>query len=302
MTGVLMTSRLTRIFSFLFSLALLLHPLTANAQTGTFSATVSMTTPQGRDNGAVATLLPNGRVLFAGGYTGGYAGFALASAELYDPTTGTFSATGSMITARVNFTATVLSNGQVLVAGGNNIYQNLASVELYNPTTGTFSATGSMTTVRDGPTSVLLPNGQVLVAGGENVCGPELASAELYNPTTGTFTATGSMTTGWYMPVATLLRNGEVLVQGGDAGVACFYSAASAGADLYNPTTGTFTATGSMTTARWGDTATLLPNGEVLVAGGDGGSVFLSSAELYDPAMGTFSATGSMSTVRNGDT
>ena len=133
-----------------------------------------------------ATLLPNGQVLVAGGFGGNY----LASAELYDPATGLWTATGSMAAARFCHTVTLLPNGQVLVAGGfNDASGALASAELYDPATGLWTATGSMATKRDGHTATLLPNGQVLVAGGYN--GVFLASAELYDPATGLWTATG---------------------------------------------------------------------------------------------------------------
>jgi Kelch motif len=126
--------------------------------------------------GQSATLLPNGQVLVAGGYNPSNS--YLASAELYNPATGTFSATGSMTTARIGQTGTLLSIGEVLVAGGGNSSGYQASAELYNPATGIFSATGSMITAQFAP-ATLLPNGQVLVAGGNSPSGPT-ASAELY--------------------------------------------------------------------------------------------------------------------------
>jgi WD40 repeat protein len=301
-TGASMASRLSKhllkkvVYCFLFSsLALFLQPITANAQTGTFSLTGSMTIAR---EGPTATLLSSGEVLLAGGCNSDCNYVALASAELYNPTTGTFSATGSMATARFDFfTATLLPNGKVLVAGGvDNSGAATASAELYDPTTGTFSATGSMTTGRYQYTATLLPSGKVLVAAGcSGNNGPcqLLASAELYDPTTGTFSATGSMTAGRAGHTATLLPNGKVLVAAGlDPN-----SGALASAELYDPTTGAFSATGSMITARYIHTATLLPNGQVLVAAGYNSGA-LASAELYDPTTGTFSATGSMTTAR----
>ena len=125
-----------------------------------------------------ATLLPNGKVLVAGGnFTG--TGGALASAELYDPASGTWTATGSLATARYAHTATLLPNGKVLVAGGvGTSSTSLTSAELYDPASGSWTATGSLATARGGHTATLLPNGKVLVAGGSN--GSALASAELY--------------------------------------------------------------------------------------------------------------------------
>src|SRR5262249_11464679 len=120
---------------------------------------------------------------------------------------GKWRATGDLVTARWNHTATLLPNGQVLVAGGG-----LASGEIYRPATRGRTATGSMATARSYHTATLLPNGPVLVAGGSF-----LASAELYDPASGSWTATGSMATGRSYHTATLLPNGQVLVAGGQA-------------------------------------------------------------------------------------
>ena len=160
-----------------------------------------------------ATLLPNGKVLVAGGYDGN--SVALASAELYDPASGTWTATGSLATARDGHTATLLPNGKVLVAGGLDSSQvAFASAELYDPASGTWTATGSLATARYIHTATLLPNGKVLVAGGLTAAAL-LASAELYDPASGTWTATGSLATARYSHTATLLPNGKVLVAGG---------------------------------------------------------------------------------------
>jgi len=176
---------------------------------------------------------------------------------------------GSLNTARGYQTATLLNNGQVLVAGGYGEYNNaLANAELYNPITGTWTATGSLKTARYIHTATLLANGQVLVMGGYGSLGASygaLASAELYNPGTGTWTATGSLVTARYSHTTTLLANGQALVAGGYCSSGLLGSA-----ELYNPVTGTWTNTGSLITARDGHTATLLSNGQVLVNGGGG--------------------------------
>ncbi len=257
-----------------------------------FVLTGSMNT--GRD-WHTATLLNNGMVLMAGGYAGNS---VLASAELYNPATGTFTPTGSMNNARCLHTATLLNDGMVLIAGGTSSTATNAPIsdaELYDPRTGTFTPTGSLNNARFVHSATLLNNGLVLMAGGANCCFA-LASAELYNPSTGTFTPTGSLNTARYYDTATLLNNGMVLMAGGDPG--------GATAELYNPTTGAFTRTGSLNTARAGQTATLLNDGTVLMAGGyDSSLLTLADAELYNSATETFSYTiGSMNTARFFDT
>jgi hypothetical protein len=267
--------------------------------TGTFSQTGSMGTARAF---FTATLLPDGRVLVAGGGPPQYSqpGPDLATAELYDPKTGTFSPTGSMTTTRQGHSATLLRDGRVLIAGGNDKADHpVASAELYDPKTGRFSPTGSMTTARGYHTATLLADGRVLVAGGDP-CGwagcDRLASAEIYDPRTGKFTPTGSMATDRSFHTATLLADGRVLIAGGDSRTANLV-----GAELYDPKTGTFTPTGPMSTPRVYTTATLLADGRVLVAGGGGDYAnrnFLASAEIFDPATGAFSATGSMTAAR----
>jgi hypothetical protein len=211
-----------------------------------------------------------------------------------------FVLTGSLNTAREEHTATLLNNGQVLIAGGIGLSgYSIAEAELYDPATGAFTPTGSLNTARSNHTATLLDNGMVLIAGGWN--STALASAELYNPATGTFTYTpGGMNSGRWGHTASFLNNGLVLIAGGSDSVTQL-----AGAELYNPATGTFILTGSLTTARDLHTATLLNNGMVLMAGGccdSSGDNSLASAELYDPATGTFSnTTGSLNAARQYD-
>lgn len=252
-----------------------------------------------------ATLLPNGKVLVVGGWINDAndSGNALASAEIYTTRTGRWTKTGSLTDARLGHTATLLSNGKVLVVGGTTDRQSgdgLASAELYDPTTGTWSATGSMSVSRVDFTATLLPDGKVLVAGGwdnnGDGSGNPLDTAELYDPTSGTWSATGSMSTPRVDHTATLLPNGQVLVVGGDdAGTA----------ELYDPTSGTWATTDAMSTAHYMHTATLLPNGQVLIAGGTANlssPSALNTAELYDPTAGTWSPASSMLTARLGHT
>jgi len=241
-----------------------------------------------------ATLLPSGQVLVAGGVSAGTCGAGptcaalLASAELYDPRTGTWTLTHPMRAARDRHTATLLATGQVLVAGGfGATIKPLASAELYNPRTGTWSPTGSLLQARTVQAATLLRNGHVLVIGGFSPKGP-VASTELYDPRRGTWTLTGSLHDPRYYeaePTAVLLDSGQVLVVGNTGAK----RAALASAELYDPRRGTWTLSGSLHQARFAQTTTLLPNGQVLVVGGchddngTGAAPPLASAELYHP-------------------
>ncbi len=249
-----------------------------------FFATGSLSTVRGFHT---ATLLPNGKVLIAGGYNTTTFPYYLTSAELYDPATGTFTATGSLATGRQSPTATLLPNGKVLIAGGmGSGFAYLTSAELYDPASGTFTATGSLATGRYFHTATLLADGTVLIAGGYNDTYPYyLTSAELYDPASGTFSATGSLAIARLSHTATLLPNGKVLIAGGHNGLYL------TSAELYDPASGAFSATGSMVAAREFHTATLLPNGKGLIAGGvNSTSGYLTSAELYDPAAPTITS------------
>ena len=270
---------------------------------GTFTPTGSMTTPR---SGATAAMLSTGMVLIAGGQDS--SGNDLASAELYDPNSGAFTLTGSMSTGRASHTATPLPNGRVLVAGGligpPGIPNTTASADLYDPSTGTFTATGSMLTAREGAQAVLLATGKVLVTGGfPGGAGVNLLSeSELFDPASGTFSATGSMTVARSGFTLTLLNTGKVLVAGGYG--TTLQGSDLSSAELYDPSTGLWTATGSMSMAAGSRTATLLGNGAVLVAGGAliGQAVYFSAAELYDPIAGSFSPTAGLATSRQGAT
>jgi len=278
--------------------------------TGSWTVTGSMIEARGSHT---ATRLPDGTVLVAGG--DGSSGL-LASAELYDPVSGTWTATAGMIEARFYHTATRLPDGKVLVAGGvaagigEEIPPALASAELYDPTTGTWTATDNMVEGRSAHTATLLPDGSVLAAGGHGTAGSALLeSAELYDPGSGSWSATDGMIDGRLAHTATLLPDGTVLVAGGVS--LSFEIGALASAELYDPVSGTWTATASMPEARSGSatplpsahTATLLLDGTVLVAGGytgEGGA--LASAELYDPRSGSWTTTASMIEARGGYT
>jgi hypothetical protein len=164
----------------------------------------------GQLSGAV-TLLQDGHVLVAGGLGSNSGPTNYTAAELYDPTTGKFTSTGSLTQGRYGHAATTLSDGRVLISGGRDASNNaMATAELYDSVTGKFSPTASMTIARSEHTATLLGNGRVLITGG----GPD-GPAELYDPTAGSFTTTGSLTDYRYAATATLLKDGRVLVAGG---------------------------------------------------------------------------------------
>ena len=206
-----------------------------------------------------------------------------------------FTATGNMTTTRYNHTATLLNDGRVLVTGAG------MSSDLFDPTNGTFTSTANTGTT-GGQTVTVLKDGKVLLTGG--------GDAEIFDPTAQTFTPTkGSMVSTRTAYTATLLANGQVLVIGGES---FSPNASLATAELYDPTTETFTATGSMHSARLGHTATLLKDGKVLVLGGTvlvsmvGNQApqpqSLNTAEIFDPSNGTFTPTGNLGSPRTAHT
>jgi Galactose oxidase, central domain/Kelch motif len=222
-----------------------------------------------------ATLLRDGRVLVVGGYSLSSVGRSTVLSELYDPATGRWTVTGSLRTPRRNHTATLLPDGTVLVAGGFNRDGWLRSAELYNPARGRWSHVAPMTTAREHASAILLGTGRVLVADGGNPSA--LRSAELYDPSSGRWSVTGSMN--GYGGTAALLQDGHVLV------------ASSGTGDVYSPATGTWTETGPMVYPYASAAAALLPNGQVLYAGGGkvkycgqySCSEPVADAELYTP-------------------
>jgi WD40 repeat protein len=232
--------------------------------------------------GHTATLLTNGEVLVAGGSTGGS---TYSTAEIYNPTSGVWTNTGSMQQPHSESTATLLTNGQVLVAGGGDS-------ELYIPASAAWTyTTGSPNEYRyDGSFAFLLHNGQVLALGGSDD-----NAAELYDTASETWSYTADMLLEQDEAAAAMLADGSVLVAGGftNGEVADF-------TEIYNPATATWTQTGNLNTPRSSATAVLLANGVVLVAGGDDvdGNP-LTSSELYDPSSGMWFTNAVMNDARD---
>ncbi len=260
--------------------------------TRTFTSSTSSMVSARQD--MTATLLPNGKILLAGGYNGTN---NLSSAEVYDPIADTFTATANNMSSPRRFAnAALLSNGLVLIAGGGT-----NTSDLYNPAANTFTAGPTMVSGRSNASATLLPMGRVLIAGGFN--GGPLSSAELYDPSANSFTATGNnMIVARGEATALLLPNGKVLVAGGSTGSP---SGALNTAELFNPSAGggagMFSLSSStMIEARQQATSALLPNGNVLIAGGMGTSGPLTDAEVYLFASDTFVAVGnSMNSPRS---
>ena len=249
---------------------------------------------------AAAVRLEDGRVMVIGGADQTFT--FLASAEIYDPRTGTWSTnTASMSGPRFeDFTAVLLPGRKVLVAGGFDTgFVPLNSAEIYDQKTNTWTLTGSMNVARGEFATVVLNDGRVLAVGGVSSVGP-LASAEIYDPRTGMWTlTTGSMSTGRNDPAVVALRNGRVLAAGG--GMGDEMNPRNASAEIFDPRTGQWTPTGPMTAPRSEVeyASVLLPDGRVLVPGGyTAPHTPVSSSDLYDPRTGTWTDSGSMSVVR----
>jgi hypothetical protein len=275
---------------------LAVHAAWAVAQVpGTFTQTGNLTIPRSFHT---ATLLPNGKVLIAGGVPlSAVAATQWLSAELYDPSTALFTPTGDMTATRLGQTATLLPTGQVLIAGGGVNGRGGSSAELYDPVTGRFRATGSMNVSRSGHTATLLADGKVLIVGGwypypPNPTGaPTYQPADLYDSATETFTTTADLMEP-RVDTATLLPNGKVLI------TAAILWGEGSHVYLYDPAIGIFTRILDLANRGLGarPAAILLPSGKVLFAGGDlgdlGGSA---SAGVFDADATTFDSVPKMS-------
>jgi hypothetical protein len=251
---------------------------------------------------ATSTLLQNGKVLIAGGRPS-QSEPLLASTELYDPTTKTWSTTGNLNTPRLGnnilpFMVT-LQNGKALIAGGGDADEtSIGSAELYDPATGTWSYTGSLNTSRRDAPVVLLNDGRVLIAGGATgfISGTIVATSELYDPATGTWSySANNLAIPRDGPTMTKLQDGRVLIVGGNqADGTCTSSA-----EIFDPTTNTWSSAGTMPWGAVGITTTLLPDGRVFAAGGQCATIFANTA-IYDPSTNSWAATAAMPQARVG--
>ncbi|RKG99036.1 hypothetical protein D7V97_32220 [Corallococcus sp. CA053C] len=252
-------------------------------QTGSWSITGSLNAI--RDMASFERLA-DGRVLAAGGWENNtvQSRTTHATAELFDPATGTWSFTGSMAQPRYNAPSVVLGDRRVLVAGGRNLQvTDLLSAEVYNPATGGWTATGSL--LAKVQRLVLLPDGRVLGLAAD-------VNAQVYTPATNAWTSLGALPTGQGTEIVVPLADGRVLLGGSSTG-------ALTKASLFNPATNTFTATGSLLTGRYSPGAVRMPDGTVLVFGGRTlNGVIVSAVERYTPATGTWSAESPLLTAR----
>jgi hypothetical protein len=234
-----------------------------------------------------ATLLPDGKVLLAGGFRKGPDGsnqIYSRSAELFDPATSAFVPTGEMNTPRCGHSAVLLPNGTVLLAGGFTRNGQTASAEIYDPHTGKFTSIKSMSAPRGDATATLLTNGDVLIAGGGDIAAT--ATAEIYRAETMTFGPTGSMHVPRISHSSALLPGGEVLITGG-----MNRENSTNTAEVYDPRTGTFTIVGSMNVARCKHASVLLNDGTVLIVGGGRDGSWRTqerSAEVFNSRTGKF--------------
>ncbi len=223
-------------------------------------------------------LLRSGKVLIAGGWVGMG---GTDSAELYDPATGRFSVIAKMTARRGRPSATLLANGDVLLAGGETRDNKaVATAEVFHVSSLSFHATGSMHHARVAQTATLLNDGRVLIAGG--YAGDMIASAELYDPKSGAFTETGSLGGARGKHTAGRLPDGRVLIAGGSDSRGWTGNLSSA--ELYDPRTGKFAPTSPLNDSRFKlpDEAVQLAGGRLLIAGGS------KRVEIYDPATGKF--------------
>ena len=272
-----------------------------------------------------ATILPDRRVLVVGGERSQSGANSLGSAEIYDPRTNSWSSGPAMNLGRMGHTATPLPTGQVLVVGGDTVALGQPgaatnSVELCDPVTNSWRAGAAAALGREHHTATVLPDGRVLIVGGETTdpgSGQQriLASAELYDPRTNSWGQVADLGRPRVGHTATILPDGHVVVSGGETLAADGQRDLTPAVEIFDPASENWAETGSLSTGRAGHTANLLPDGRVLIVGGQtsetrGGRVQLvaagvatvasSSAEVFDPQAGMWQPIASLGTPRTG--
>ena len=282
------------VFAGLFTLAGSLKATLPQPVIGTWNSTNSLT--QARAN-AASVLLPDGRILIAGGESGGG---PLQSAEIFG-TNGIVSSATSMNVARSHHFAVALSDGRVLVGGGTTAGGGTTnSAEIYDPMSDTWASAAAMTSARANATAVLLQDGRVLVAGGDNAGAPN-NSIEIFDSSSGTFSFAGTMSDSRTQQAMAVLQDGRVLIVGGTDGTNPLSSS-----DIYDPSSGDVSAGPNLATPRYAASATTLLNGDVAVVGGagsdgNGGTADIASIEIFDSSSGAFKSAGaSLATAREG--
>ena len=248
---------------------------------------------------AAAVALLSGKVLVVGGSTSSSPTNALSSGEVYDPALNTWTnVLGAMSSTRTNATATLLTNGQVLIAGGTDATDHpVATSDLYDPFHNTFSpTTGPMGTPRALAAATLLAGGKVLVAGGQTTATDLTPSAETYDPGTGTWTAVvNTMSDPRAYASAIALPDGKVLIGGGESARG---TATTASTDFYDPATNRFSPGPAMNVPRAGFGLTSLPGGQALVLGGffiTGGNDNVDpKAQFYNPSTNAWASLAPM--------
>jgi hypothetical protein len=249
-----------------------------------------------------ATLLSDGRVLVLGGAG---SDSSLASAEVYDPKLGAFAPAGRMRFSREAHTATPLLDGRVLIVGGydSTLEESLSAIEIFDPKTSRFSMAGGLAISRWDHAATLLADGRVLISGGSTM-GDIAEQSELYDPETDSVAYGGRLTDPRRGHATTLLPDGRVLIAGGirEPHGDGDRTRPLSSAEVYIPDTGRFVAANPMKAPRYGHTATMLPEGLVLITGGFGSTGAVATTELFDPASGSFAPGASMSVAREGHT
>ena len=263
----------------------------------------SVATPMLQARAYPATVtLPDGSVLVVGGSRDG---LPLDSAERYFPDSVSWVSAGTMNVPRTHATATVLQDGRVLVVGGgsdaSSAFKSTNTAEIFDPATGNWALTASMASSRALHTATLLADGKVLVTGGASTYhgskGTVRATAEIYDPKTASWRAAAPLSVPRYHHTAVLLSDGRVLIAGGWS-FTTNSDPSLATAEIYDPATDTWTATGSMAVGRARARMAALRDGRVLVVGGvDPAYQVMATAEIYDPATGHWKSTGRLATA-----